>query len=110
MKYVYESLCVVSSNYTKYFGADQLHDAIAYLRNQSEQDLHLIARTYTTVGRFRLCAEPALTLDQIIGKTPADIWAAFDAEVDLWAAGREATYPRVRPIGSREKTSFRSHH
>ena len=108
MKYVYESLCVVSSNYTKYFGADQLHEAIAYLRNQSEQDPHLIARTYTTVGRFRLCAGPTLTLDRMIGKTPADIWAAFDDEVDLWAAGREATYARVRRMDS-QNTSLRSH-
>ena len=29
-------------------------------------------------------------LDQMLRKTPDEIWSAFDAEIDLWAAGLEA--------------------
>jgi hypothetical protein len=108
MRYVYESLCVASPHFPKYFDIDQLPDAIAYLRSQPAPDLRLIARTYTTVGRYRLCAEPALTLDWLVGKTPAEIWAAFDAEVDRWAAGLESRYARMRPMDAHGDASSRS--
>ena len=94
MKYEYKRLYVRGSE-KKRFGVHELQDAIQYLRSQPEAlDPRLIAKTKTTIGPYTLFAEPALALDQLNGKSPDEIWCAFDAEVDLWAAGLEATLPR----------------
>jgi hypothetical protein len=42
----------------------------------------LVARTNTTAGSYKLLAEPMLSLDQIIGKKPSEVWDLFDARVN----------------------------
>jgi hypothetical protein len=38
--------------------------------------------TSTTAGPYKLLAQPMLSLDQVIGKKPSEVWALFDADVD----------------------------
>jgi len=94
MRYVYENL-YVRYQAAKDFAVDELQDAIAYLRTQPEKECGgLTAVTHATVGQYRLRAEATLSFDELRRKTPDEIWSAFDAEVDRWAAGLEATHSR----------------
>ena len=92
MKYVYESLCV-RCNQTRYFSVDELPDAIAYLRSQSEtQGAGLIATTHIKIGPYPISSELLLSLDEIQQKMPNEVWAAFDVKFDTWKAALEATH------------------
>jgi len=82
----------------KWFAVDQLREAVEYLRSQPQTPhTGLIARTNTNAGRYKLSAEPMLLLDQILGKTPSEVWAAFDLEVDRWRTGLMRQSERMRP-------------
>lgn len=49
----------------------------------------LVAETKVNAGKFKLLATPMLTLAEIIGKKPAQVWALFDAQVDKAREGLE---------------------
>ena len=104
MRYVYKGV-YVEGREAKYFAVHELQDAIEYLRSQPEPRPALIARTKTTVCRYTLRAELRLPPEQLLGKSPDEIWSDFDAEVDLWAAGLEATIPRKGHYDTREGES-----
>lgn len=87
MKYVYSGLKVMCY-YSREFAVDQLRPAVEYLKTQPQTEFTgLIARTLTDAGPYKLLAEPMLSLDQIIGKKPSEVWDLFDAGVDRWRAG-----------------------
>ena len=87
MKYEYSTLRVMVYH-DKYFPVDQLREAVEYLKTQPQSEhTGLVARTLTAAGTYKLLAEPMLSLGEITGKTPGEVWAAFDAGVDRWRAG-----------------------
>ena len=43
--------------------------------------IHYLTHYKSKEYRFRLEAKPMLTLDQIIGRTPKELWELYDAEV-----------------------------
>jgi hypothetical protein len=98
MKYAYSALRVMCYN-AKYFAIDQMREAVEYLKTQPQTEFTgLQATTSTTAGPYKLLAQPILPLDQIIGKTPAEVWDAFDAGVDRWRKSLMiATGERLRP-------------
>jgi hypothetical protein len=76
------SLCIEP----KYFDPNDpqsLRTAIAYLRSIPDaKGNFVVAESSVRVGRFKLRAMAALRLDQITGRTPAEVWQLFDADVD----------------------------
>lgn len=70
------------------FPLDQLREAVEYLRHQPQTGYTgLIAQADVETEQFKLLAQPMLQLSEIIGKTPAEVWDAFDADVDRQVAG-----------------------
>jgi len=87
MKYAYSTLRVMCYHSREY-RVDQMREAVEYLKTQPQTEFTgLQARTSTTAGPYKLQAEPRLPLDKILGKTPAQVWDMFDAEVDRWRKG-----------------------
>ena len=90
MKYTYSTLRVMVYH-DKYFPIDQLREAVEYLKTQPQTEhTGLMARTLTTAGDYKLLAEPILPLDKILGMTPREVWAEFDAAVDRSRKSLEA--------------------
>jgi len=84
MKYRYEKLCAMCYD-AKDFPIDQMREAVEYLKTQRQTPYTgLQATTSTTAGSYKLLAQPILPLGQILGKTPGEVWDAFDAGVDRW--------------------------
>jgi len=76
---------------SEFFEVGQLREAVEYLKLQPQTPfVGLVARTHTTAGRYKLMAEPMLSLDEILGKTPSEVWALFDAGVDRSRKSLEA--------------------
>ena len=69
----------------KRFRLDQMREAVEYLKGQQPQSewvgLTAVTHYKSKEYRFRLEAKPMLTLDQIIGRTPKELWELYDAEV-----------------------------
>ena len=80
-KYVYlEVVCLDR----KRFSLDQMREAVAYLKQQPQSEyVGLSATTHyqSEEFSFRLKAAPMITLKNIIGRTPKEIWEMFDTEV-----------------------------
>jgi hypothetical protein len=82
MQYLYEGLKVMCYH-SREFSVDQLREAVEYLKTQPQTEFTgLVAMTSTTAGPYKLLAQPMLSLDQVIGKKPSEVWALFDADVD----------------------------
>jgi len=71
------------------FGPGEMREAVEYLKTiPAGPNIGLVAVTETGCrwpdGRvmFRLDAKPMLTLDEISGKTPTEVWELFDHDVD----------------------------
>lgn len=67
------------------FAVSDLRGAVDYLKTIAGTSKHigLVAIGETVkAGRYLLDPTPMLTLKQISGKTPAEVWAAFDADLD----------------------------
>lgn len=69
------------------FAVTELRAAVEYLREVVTQ----VSRPFVGVvadagilpaGMFKLDGKVMLTLDEIEGRTPAEVWAAFDAKLD----------------------------
>src|SRR5688572_24890084 len=76
------------------FHVNDLRKAVEYLRSILGADapgtfVGLVAETHVSAGKFKLNARPQLSLSEIVGRTPAQVWAAFDAAVDKEREGLE---------------------
>lgn len=74
------------------FGVDQMREAVEYLKTQQVTDhtgLGAVSYYRSPQHRFQLKAEPLLPLDQVLGKTPAEVWDLFDNDVDRQITGLE---------------------
>src|SRR5688572_33203982 len=76
------------------FNITDLRKAVECLRSIPGADaagtfIGLVAETKVSAGKFKLLATPMLTLPEIIGKTPAQIWEIFDGKVDKAREGLE---------------------
>lgn len=110
MKYAYSTLRVMCYN-AKYFAVDQLREAVEYLKTQPQTKFTgLQATTSTTAGTYKLLAQPILPLDQILGKTPREVWAAFDVELDRWRRDLEAASTTSFPYGTHLGLQARKKH
>lgn len=61
-----------------------MREAVAYLKEQPQSDyvgLSAITNYRSKEFRFRLQASPMITLKEIIGRTPKQLWETFDADV-----------------------------
>jgi len=75
MRYAYSTLRAMCYN-ARYFAIDQLREAVEYLKTHPQTEFTgLQATTNTTAGPYKLLAQPILPLDQILGKTPGEVWA-----------------------------------
>ena len=81
----------------KQFPACELRDAVEHLKPIPDSKyVGLCAESETVrAGAFLLGPKAFLKLDQIRGRTPAEVWAAFDAEVD------RLVYGLLEPQGKR---------
>jgi len=68
------------------FGPSQLRLAVEHLKTIPNTDdspfVGLCAETHVRAAKFRLIAKPFLRLDQILGRTPDEVWELFDSDVD----------------------------
>lgn len=67
-----------------------MREAVEYLKTIPDTGftgLVAIAATITHEAGFKLGAKPRLSLSQIIGKTPKEVWELFDKEVDSQIEG-----------------------
>lgn len=84
-KYEYDEL-FVSCLHPKYFDPKDpgsLRAAVEHLRSIERVGFTTITvRVSVAAGKYKLRAPAALYLEQIEGKTPAEVWAMFDAQVD----------------------------
>ena len=81
--YKYEYLEVVCMERRK-FRLDQMREAVAYLREQPESEyvgLAAITNYHSKEFGFRLQASPMITLKNITGRTPKQLWETFDERV-----------------------------
>ena len=54
-----------------------------YLKLQEQTGFTVpVAETHVRMERFQFLAQPMLELKKIQGKTPQQVWAMFDADVD----------------------------
>lgn len=84
MRYRYSHL-IAMCYFSKEFHVDQIRDAVEYLKTEPMTEFTgLVAVTYyqSPNHRFKLEAKPMLNLNQILGKTPTEVWAMFDSDVD----------------------------
>ncbi|MGE3467987.1 MAG: hypothetical protein AB7J13_13780 [Pyrinomonadaceae bacterium] len=97
-RYRYRKLRVMCYE-ARWYGIDQLRSAVEYLRTV-EQTPHVGLVAYAAVvpaGPFLLEPKPMLGLSKILGKTPAEVWEAFDADVDEQISGLLRRGVGVRP-------------
>ncbi len=98
--YKYEHLEVVCTERRK-FRLDQMREAVAYLREQPESDyigLSAITNYHSKEFGFRLKASPMITLKNITGRTPNQLWEMFDADVTQQIKYFEGRFsPAARP-------------
>lgn len=98
--YKYEYLEVMCLE-RKRFRLDQMREAVEYLKEQPESDyagLSAVTSYHSKEFGFRLRASPMITLKNIIGRTPKQLWEMFDAEVSSQIRYREARFsPAGRP-------------
>jgi len=78
---------------SRYFEIAELRVAVAYLRSVASSmeittriGLAAIAET-VEAGSFKLDPQPMLHLSDIEGKTPSEVWDAFDLRIDASIAG-----------------------
>ena len=97
-KYCYDKL-FVNCTEPRYFDPRDprsLRSAVEHLRTlPRKRFIGLTVEVLVQAGGFKIQAPAALSLDQIEGKTPAQVWAIFDAEID-----RQIAYFRSRSAGS----------
>lgn len=73
----------------KDYGVDQLRAAVEYLRTV-EQTPHVglaAIGTITPAGAYKIIPEPMLSLSEITGRTPVEVWDLFDRRTDEWIEG-----------------------
>jgi hypothetical protein len=84
-RYAYDKL-FVSALEPRYFDPRDprsLRSAVEYLRSiEQARFTQLTVEVSVRAGKYRLRAPAALKLHEIEGKTPAEVWAMFDAKVD----------------------------
>ena len=81
--YEYDYLEVVCMERRR-FRLDQMREAVEYLREQPESDyvgLSAVTRYHSKEFGFRLKASPMITLKNITGRTPKQLWETFDERV-----------------------------
>lgn len=60
-----------------------LRDAVAHLRSIEQREFtQLTVEVTVKAGNYKLRAPAVLKLDQIEGKTPAEVWELLDRQVD----------------------------
>jgi len=74
------------------FSIGELRAAVEYLRAVPGADtakhVGLVAIAATVpAGNFKLDPQPMLRLPEILGRTPAEVWKAFDADIDKQRSG-----------------------
>lgn len=81
-KHLYKSILVMCLN-SRTFPITELRQAVDHLRSIPDaKGNFIVAETSVRAGQYRLRAMAALRLDQIKGKTPAEVWNLFDNDVD----------------------------
>ena len=81
-RYRYDKLTVATLHSVDY-PPTELREAVEHLKTLDQRGFTgLTAETSARAGQYRLLARPFLKLDQIIGRTPRDVWEMFDADVD----------------------------
>jgi hypothetical protein len=66
-----------------FFKPHDIRAAVEHLKTIEQRKLTgLQAETSTTAGPYLLRAKVLISLDEIIGKTPEQVWAMFDEGVD----------------------------
>lgn len=95
-KYRYNKLFISTYPEKIHFHPDDLRGAVDRLRTCEQlQYTKLVAETTIHPGRWHVVAPASLKLADIEGRTPAQVWSAFDAQIDeqvqYWTlrAGRE---------------------
>ena len=74
-----------------YYRVDQLREAVEYLKTVPQTGYTgLQATVPVKTDLINLLAQPILQLSDIVGKTPAEVWAMFDREVDRMVREHEA--------------------
>jgi hypothetical protein len=94
-RYAYDKL-FVSCYEPKSFST--LKEAVEHLRSiEQRQFTQLTVEVSVKAGKYKLRAPAALKLDQIEGKTPAEVWELLDRQVDEQIAyfehGAKAGHP-----------------
>nr|AUN37309.1 hypothetical protein [uncultured bacterium] len=83
-RYRYKDLYVFCHDDPRYFRPEELRSAVEHLKRMPQRGFTSLVAHGETVdaGPFKLGPNPALRLNQIVGKTPAEVWELFDAGVD----------------------------
>ena len=85
-RYAYDKL-VVTCLHSVEFGPGELRAAVECLRaipddRPDKSWIGLMAEVTVPAGRYVLRAQPFLKLNQIVGRTPREVWDIFDKKVD----------------------------
>lgn len=81
-RYKYEKLTVLNLKGVEY-PITEIRQAVEHLKTLKQaKGTGLEAQTSVRAGRYWLLARPLLKLNQIIGRTPREVWELFDADVD----------------------------
>lgn len=84
----------------RYFGIDDMRSAVEYLKTIPEASaektfIGLVAEAATVeTGLFKLGPTPMIKLRDILGKTPAEVWDMFDADIDRQCADLAERFER----------------
>jgi hypothetical protein len=78
-KYRYRKL-IIGAHQPMEFDPQYLRRAVTYMKQIP--GAMLLAETVVKVAGFTLIAKPCLSLEQIRGKTPREVWCLFDEDVD----------------------------
>ena len=81
--YKYEYLEVTCLQ-VKRFRLEQMREAVEYLKQQPQTEfvgLSAITHYKSEKYRFQLKASPLIHLNDILGRTPRELWEMFDADV-----------------------------
>lgn len=84
----------------KRFRLDQMREAVAYLKEQPQNEyvgLSAMTNYHSREFGFRLRATPMINLKKIIGRTPKQLWEMFDAEVTSQIKYREQRFGKGGP-------------
>lgn len=85
-KHFYSKLTVRCRN-ERFYGPGQLREAVEYLRTvpaatEAWEHFGLMAEANVQAGEWKLRSMAFLSLDQIVGRTPREVWEMFDEQVD----------------------------